>query len=83
MTGMKYFSKVWITGSSNQKTSNIFDHATSEQHRAVMVRVRADADTASNQAVSSYSPLTRSLLVTDETVTHFLSEYFHYAHVLY
>ena len=30
MTGMKNFSKAWITGSSNQKTSNIFDHATKE-----------------------------------------------------
>jgi len=42
ITGMKNFSKAWITGSSNQKTSNIVNHATSEQHRAAMVRVRAD-----------------------------------------
>ncbi len=27
ITGMKNFSKAWITGSSNQKTSNIVDHA--------------------------------------------------------
>ena len=68
MTGMKNFSKVWITGSSNQKTSNIFDHATSKQHRAAMVRVRADAARASNQPVTSYAPIARSLLVMDEAV---------------
>ena len=43
ITSMKNFSKAWISGSSNQKTSNIVDHATSEQHRAAMIRVRADA----------------------------------------
>ena len=42
ITGMKNFSKTWITGSSNQKTSNIVDHATGEQHHAAVVRVRAD-----------------------------------------
>ena len=68
ITGMKSFSKAWITGSSNQKTSNIFDHATSEQHRAAMVRVRADAARASNQPVTSYCPIARSLLVMDEAV---------------
>ena len=68
MTAMKNFSKVWITGSSNQKTSNSFDHATSKQHRAAMVRVRADAARASNQPVTSYAPIARSLLVMDEAV---------------
>jgi len=43
ITGMNNISIVWITGSSNQKTSNIVDHATSEQHRAATLRVRADA----------------------------------------
>jgi len=37
ITGMKNFSKDWITGSSNQKTSNIIDHDTSEQHHVAMV----------------------------------------------
>ena len=34
--GMKHFSRAWITGSSNQKTSNIVDHAKSDQHKATM-----------------------------------------------
>ena len=32
ITGMNNFSRAWIIGSNNQKTSNIVDHATREQH---------------------------------------------------
>ena len=31
---LKNFSRVWITGSTNQKVSNVVDHATSEVHKA-------------------------------------------------
>ena len=41
ITGMKNFSKAWIAGSSNHKTSNVIDHATSEQHRAATARKQA------------------------------------------
>ena len=60
ITGMKSFSKAWINGSCNQKTSNIVDHA--------MLRVRADAAKASNQPLITYSPIARSLLVMDRAV---------------
>ena len=35
--GHKNFSKAWTDGSSNQKTSNIMDHACSEQHKSAMM----------------------------------------------
>ena len=63
---MKNFSKVWITSSSNHKTSNIIDHVNSEQHRVAMARVRADAARASNKPLTSYCPIARSLLEMDE-----------------
>ena len=65
-TGMKNFSKAWIAGSSNQKTSNVIDHATSEQHRAATARIATAK--ALNQPVTSYSPIARCLLVMDEAV---------------
>ena len=68
ITGMKNFSKAWINGSCNQKTSNIVDQASSEQHHAAMLRVRADAAKASNQPLTTYSPIARSLLVMDRAV---------------
>ena len=82
ITGMKNFSKAWITGSSNQKTSNIVDHATSEQHRAAMVRVRTDAARASNQPLTSYSPIARSLLVMDEVVQGRMKKKFDICYVM-
>lgn len=68
ITGMKNFCRVWISGSSNQKTSNIINHATSEQYHAVMSQVRADAARASNLLLTSYSPIAQSLLVMDNAV---------------
>ena len=38
----KYFSKVWITGSANQKVS-VLNHATSDIHKASMARLQADS----------------------------------------
>ena len=68
ITGMKNISKAWISGLSNQKTSNVVDHTTGKQHCAAMVRVRADVARASNQPLTSYSPITCSLLVMDEAM---------------
>lgn len=51
IVGMKNFSRAWITGSSNHKTSNILDHATSEQHRVATIRVYAEAAKATNQPI--------------------------------
>ena len=66
ITGMKNLSRAWIVGSSNQKTSNIIDHATSEQHRSAMARACVEAAKAANLPITSYSPIARSLLVLDD-----------------
>ncbi len=68
ITGMKNFSKSWITGSMNHKTGNIIDHANSDQHKAAILRIRSEATKASNLPITSYSPIARSLLVMDEAV---------------
>ena len=39
--GLKNFSGAWISGSNNHRTSNIVDHAKSEQHKASMMRLRS------------------------------------------
>ena len=44
------------------------DHASSEQHRVAMLQVRTDAAKASNQPLTTYSPIARSLLVMDSAV---------------
>ena len=75
ITGMKNFSRVWLEGSSNHKTSNIVDHANSGQHRAAMIRIRAEAAKATNQLVTSYSPIARSLLRMDDQVVERMKKF--------
>ena len=38
----KNFSKVWITGSVNQKVSIVLNHATSDVHKAAMAPLQAN-----------------------------------------
>ena len=41
LQSLKSFNAAWITGSTNQKVSNVVDHAGSEVHKAAMSRKRA------------------------------------------
>ena len=41
INGLKNFSRAWIDGSSNHKTSKITDYAKSEPHKAAMIRPKA------------------------------------------
>ena len=67
ISSMKNYSDAWITGSQNQRTSNLLDHVRSEQHKAVMLRHRAAQARATNEPVSSYSPIAQSLLTMEES----------------
>ena len=62
IAGMKHFSRVWITGSTNHRTSSVVDHATSEQHRAAMTRIRTANARAASAPITSYAPIARMLL---------------------
>lgn len=63
--GLKNFSMAWIAGSTNHKTSNVVDHANSEQHKAAMAHVRAEHAKASNQPVTTYATIARCLFTLD------------------
>ena len=82
ITGMKHFTRAWISGSSNQKTSNIVDHATSEQHCAAMIRLRTDAAKVSNLLLISYSTIARSLLVMDDAMLGRMKKKFDICYVM-
>ena len=60
--GLKNFSRAWIDGSVNHKTSNVTDHANSEQHKSAMTCFRKDQAKCRNEPITSYSPIARSLL---------------------
>ena len=80
--GLKNFSRAWIEGSGNHKTSSIVDHATSDQHKAAMMRLRGDQAKGRNDPVSSYSPIARSLLTMDDAVKERMKKKFDISYVL-
>ena len=59
---MKNFSRSWIVGSTNQRFSNITDHANTEQHKAAMTRYRIEQSKSACVPITTYSPIARSLL---------------------
>ena len=50
LQSLKSFSRAWITGSMNQKVSNVLDHATSEAHKVAMTQKRMDATKQSGRS---------------------------------
>ena len=66
--GMQNFSSTWISGSTNLRTSNMFDHASSEQHKAAMQRLRVNNAKVSNQSIVTYAPIAKSLLNMEASV---------------
>ena len=62
----KNFTTTWITGSTNQKVSNVVDHASSDVHRAAMMRLRADHAKAKGQPATMVSPIVASLWQMDD-----------------
>lgn len=63
---MKNYSNVWVSGSDNHRTSNVLDHATSEQHKNAMGRLRTAQAKARNEPVVQYAPIARSLSMLSE-----------------
>ena len=55
-------SKAWIDGSTNHKTSNIINHACSEQQKSAMALFRVDQAKSKHEPITTYSPIARSIL---------------------
>ena len=60
--GTKNFSATWITGSTNQKLSNVLDHVCSDQHKLSMSLLRVEQAKATNHLVTAYAPIAQTLL---------------------
>ena len=63
---LKNYSAAWVTESGNHRTSNVLDHATSEQHKVAMKLLRTAQAKASNLPVTSYAPIARALMTLEE-----------------
>ena len=65
LESLKNFSRGWTSRSTNQKVSNVLDHATSEVHKAAMARLQADRTKASGGGAALTSMIGRSLSTLD------------------
>ena len=63
---MKNYSSTWVTGTENQRTSNVLDHVACNQHKAAMLHLRTVQAKASSRPVTSYAPIAHALLMLDE-----------------
>ena len=79
MKGQKNFSNAWIRGTSNQRTSNVIDHASSNQHKTSMAYLKADLAKANNQ---SFSPIAHSLMNMDATTRERMKRKFDICYVM-
>ena len=67
LQSLKSFNAAWITGSTNQKVSNVVDHAGSEVHKAAMSRKRAESAKARGESAVLTSPIGCALSILDST----------------
>ena len=65
LQSLKSFLRAWITGFTNQKVSNVLDHANSEVHKVAMTKKRADAVKASGGSAVQSSTIGRCLSALD------------------
>ena len=67
LQSLKSFNAAWITGSTNQKVSNVVDHARSEVHKDAMSRKRAKSAKARGESAVLTSPIGCALSTLDST----------------
>ena len=65
LKGLKNFTRAWI---EDPAVTRLATSSTNDQHRAYMIRMHAVAAKATNQSITTYSPIACALLTMDRTV---------------
>ena len=58
---LKTFRRDWIAGSTNQRTSNLIDHATSDVHKVAMAKLKVERSRASSESADTSTMIGRLL----------------------
>ena len=58
---LKNFRRDWITGSTNQRISNLIDHATNDVHKAAMVKLKVEHSRARGESAATSTTIERLL----------------------
>ena len=80
--GTKNFSAAWITGSTNQKLSNVLDHTYGDQHKLSMSLLRVEQAKATNCPATAYVPIAQSLLSIDRSLQERMGKKFDICYML-
>ena len=76
------FSVAWLTGTTNHTTSNVLDHAKSEQHVTSMARLQEERAKAQGTPTSSYALIVRSITLLDNHKKERMKQKFEICYVL-
>ena len=61
IVGRKNFSDKWVNGADSVRTTNVLDHAKSDQHVHAMNLLRREQARAQGASVATYAPIAQSL----------------------
>ena len=59
--GRKNFNEKWITGAESLRSSNVLDHARSEQHKHSMILLKKEQARSKGLDATSYAPIAMAL----------------------
>ena len=79
---VKNFSKAWIEGSTYHKTSNIVEHARSDQHKGAMIRLRQEQARKRQEPITAYTNIARRITVMDNATKERIKRKFDISFVL-
>ena len=66
LRSLKNFRRDWIAGSTNQRTSNSIDHATSDVHKVAMAKLKLECSRASGESAATSTTIGRLLSSMDD-----------------
>lgn len=80
ISGRRNYSEKWVVGAKSVQTSNIKDHAQTDQHKHAMMLLKKEYAQSSGLGPSSYAPIAKSLTVLPEETKDTLTKKFDIAH---
>ena len=78
--GKKNFSDKWINGAKSVRTTNVVDHAKSDQHTHAMNLHRWEKASSSGASAMTYAPIVRALNTLSQDERKMLANKFDIAH---
>ena len=79
---LKNFRRDWIVGSTNQRTSNLIDHATSDAHKAVMAMLKVERSRVRGESAAMSTMIRHFLSSMDDEMRERMAKKFNVCFML-